>query len=57
MTTTNLAATAEKHSDKHLVLITPDAEFETFHDWLTSEKGMDLVHSISGREELLTKRL
>lgn len=41
----------------HLVLVTPDTAYESFHDWLSSEKGMDRVHQINGREELLARRL
>lgn len=41
----------------HLVLVTPDTQYESFHDWLSSDKGMDRVHPIGGRDELLTNRL
>jgi hypothetical protein len=41
----------------HLILVTPEPKFESFHDWLSSDKGMDKVHPLSGRDELLRQRL
>ena len=44
-------------TDQRLVLVTPNPEFETFHDWLTSETGMDRVHPVTGKDDLLNHRL
>lgn len=45
-------------SSPHLVLITPDSDFQMHHDWLSDEKGgMDLVHQISDKAELIDFRL
>ena len=41
-----------------LVLITPDADFQMHHDWLSDKNGgMDKVHEIAGRDELVNLRL
>jgi hypothetical protein len=46
------------HSSSRLILVTPNAEHRIFHDWLSSKDGgMDRVHEISGRNELMTHRL
>lgn len=40
-----------------LILISPDQSCASFHDFLTSPDGMDKVHTITGKDELLAKRL
>jgi len=46
------------HTSARLILVTPKDEHRIFHDWLSSKDGgMDRVHEISGRNELMANRL
>lgn len=46
------------HSSAHLVLVTPNQEHQVFHNWLSiKDGGMDRVHEIAGRNELMKYRL
>lgn len=45
-------------SAAHLVLVTPDSDFQMHHEWLSNKNGgMDRVHEISGQDELMRCRL